>query len=277
MLRLMLFTVALLAGGAAAWLALSGQSGASNNVRANEDSPLVDVLLASADIEQGGVLTLENLRWQPWPKDLVKRSFIVRAERPEATTELSGSIARNHIFAGEIILAEKFAPPGSGFLSAVLSSGKRAVAVRVSAESSAGGFIRPNDRVDVLHTVPCQAQDACQSGNVVRTILRNVRVLAIDQVGTRDDSETVIVGKTATLELEPWQAETIVSAEASGMLTLVLRPSTENSEQIDLTKPQTRTVRVNRKGESEYVTVQQSSPTNQPTSQFQLGNSGGKQ
>lgn len=260
MFRMMLFSVALLAGGAAAWLALSGQSGASLSAVVPEDSPLVDVLIASADIEQGETLSAKNLRWQAWPKDLVKRTFISRSARPDAIDELNGSVARNQIFAGEIILKEKFAPAGSSFLSAVLSSGRRAVAVKVSAESSAGGFIRPNDRVDVLQTLPCQPQDGCQSGNIVRTILKNVRVLAIDQVGTRDEGETAAVGKTATLELEPWQTETIVGAEASGTLTLVLRPATENGERADTGKPDTRTVRVNREGVSEYVTIHVRAP-----------------
>ena len=227
MYRAVLFSVALAAGGVAAWLAFATPSSEALTSRAEQAATKVDVLVAVANAEQGSVLLETSMQWQPWPMDSLKPAFITRTKQPEAIEELTGSILRSPIFAGELILAEKIAPAGSGFLSAVLETGRRAVAVRVSAESSAGGFIRPNDRVDVLHTAPCKSQEGCLSGNEVRTILSGVRVLAIDQVGMRDDAETVSVGKTATMELEPWQAEAIIGAQASGMLTLVLRSAAE--------------------------------------------------
>lgn len=256
MFRILLFSLAICAGGIAGWLALASPPRAALVAGAPEPSPMVDVLVASGNIEQGQVIAPENMKWQAWPAGVVQPNFVTRTAQPEAINELTGAIVRSPIFSGELILSEKIAPAGSGFLSALLGSGKRAVGVRVSAESSAGGFIRPNDRVDVLNTIPCQGQDGCQSGSEVKTILRNVRVLAVDQIGTRDETETVGVGKTATLELEPWQAETIISAQASGMLTLVLRPAVETGEVSGSDKPLPRTVRVRRAGIAETVTFQ---------------------
>ena len=227
MYRVILFSVALFAGGIAALLAVATPPNAALSAGAQQEVTKVDVLVAVDNLDQGSVLQQTDMQWQSWPVGAVKPFFITRPTQPDAITELTGSIMRSPIYASEFIHAEKIAPAGSGFLSAVLSSGRRAVAVRVSAESSAGGFIRPNDRVDVLHTAPCKSQEACQSGNEVNTILKAVRVLAIDQIGMRDDTETVSVGKTATLELESWQAEAIIGAQASGTLTLVLRPATE--------------------------------------------------
>lgn len=270
MYRAILFSVALCAGGVAGWLALATPPRAALSVGAAQETRKIDVLVAVEDIEQGSVLQGTAMRWQSWPLDAVQPYFITRSAQSEAITELTGSILRSPIYAGEFIHAGKIAPAGSGFLSAVLSSGRRAVAVRVSAESSAGGFIRPNDRVDVLHTVACKSEEACRSGNEVHTILKAVRVLAIDQIGMRDDADTVSVGKTATVELEPWQAEAIIGAQASGTLTLVLRPATEAA--IETTwqaqepkhaeqKPkeqetESRVVRVRRAGVLETVTIQ---------------------
>lgn len=256
MFRVILFSVALCAGGIAAWLALATPPSAALTLAEKQEPRTAEVLVAVENIAQGEALQDIHMQWQPWPVDAVKPTFITQVKQPEAISELTGSILRGPIFAGELILAEKIAPAGSGFLSAVLSSGLRAVAVRVSAESSAGGFIRPNDRVDVLHTAPCKSQEGCHSGNEVRTILKGVRVLAIDQVGTRDDAETVSVGKTATMELEPWQAEAIISAQASGMLTLVLRPASETGITPDPEKPHVSVVRVRRAGMLETINLQ---------------------
>ncbi len=120
---------------------------------------------------------------------------------------------------GEPIRDSKLASKDSGYMAAMLPSGKRAVAVRVSAESSAGGFILPNDRVDVLHT----------GKGGTRTLLTSIRVLAIDQNAVDSGADTA-VGKTATLELEPEQAEALAGAQASGALSLALRSTADNKE-----------------------------------------------
>ncbi len=114
------------------------------------------------------------------------------------------------------------ARPGSGFLSAILPSGMRAIAVRISASNTAGGFILPGDRVDVVQTVAQQASSDAPAENVSRTILSNIKVLAIDQTVGEKEGEAAAIGKTATLELDPAQVELITAAEASGTLSLAL-------------------------------------------------------
>src|SRR5690606_32995164 len=110
-----------------------------------------------------------------------------------------------------------------------LPSGKRAVATQISADTSAGGFILPNDRVDVIMT---RATEESASGYLTETILQDIRVLAIDQtIGEDDDGRKVRLGQTATLELTPEQAEIItVAQQMAGRLTLALRPTVDVGE-----------------------------------------------
>lgn len=262
MLRIMIFVISLSAGGAAAWLTTSAPPAAMPP--AAEISPALEiateeVLVASADLAQGGTISETNVRWQSWPKEAVSTAFILRSQRPGALEDLAAYSARTRIVAGEPILEEKLTAPGAGFLSATLRAGKRAVAVRVTAENTAGGFILPNDRVDVLHTLTVAGADGPAAKTVSRTILRNVQVLAIDQMSEEAKTESV-VGKTATLELDMDQVETIASAQASGTLSLALRPSAETAEEVaeepqEVVAEVRKTIRVRRAGQLEIVEI----------------------
>jgi pilus assembly protein CpaB len=114
---------------------------------------------------------------------------------------------------------------GSGFMAAILPKGMRAVSMEVSAENAAGGFILPDDHVDVVLTRHDKMQTAGGASDkiVSESILRNVRVLAIDQAVEEKAGQRVVVGKTATLELTPDQAETLQLAKQQGSLSLALR------------------------------------------------------
>lgn len=244
MLRLALLIVALSAGGGAAWVALAMQGNPATATMV-DPAPVVmpEVLVASSDLAQGQALSKENMRWQSWPGSAVNPVYITRSARHDAVETLSGSIVRSRVIAGEPLRAEKLVPLNAGFLSTLLPAGKRAMAIRISAESTAGGFILPNDRVDVLHTVADQGQGDGPKQHVSRTILRNIPVLAIDQIvdeRARDEkskneksvSKAVVVGKTATLELDLPQAEVVAAAEATGTLSLVLRSAADNGESL---------------------------------------------
>jgi pilus assembly protein CpaB len=253
-LRIFILLLALGAGGFAAWLTLAVQSPreAMTIVTPPPSIPTVEVLVASADLAQGQALTDANIRWVPWPKDAMSPGFISRPDRADALTALSGSVVRSAFLSGEPIREEKLARLSSGLLAAMLPSGKRAVAIRVSAENTAGGFILPNDRVDVIQTVARQGQ----AENLSRTILSNIRVLAVDQRADEAKGQAVVVGKTATLELSPEQAEVIASGQASGLLSLALRSVTDSSEEPLLRPQSSKSVRILRAGRSEVVNIQ---------------------
>jgi pilus assembly protein CpaB len=252
MLRLGLLLVALVAGGLAAWLVFAArpQPVVTTVVAPAPEVPLQDVLVASSDLLPAQTLTKETLRWQAWPPSALNPVYITRSSRPDALNALAGAIVRNRISVGEPIREENLTPRHAGFLATILPAGKRAMAVRTSAENTAGGFIKPNDRVDVLHS------DG--QAHVSRTILRNVQVLAIDDLvddtskdGNNKNNKANVIGKTATLELDPSQAEVLTAAQATGTLSLSLRSVVDND---DYRQQDTRTIRIIRAGHSEIVT-----------------------
>jgi pilus assembly protein CpaB len=166
------------------------------------------------------------MQWQTWPAATASSTFIRRNERPDATTQIAGSIARAPFIAGEPIREPKLVKAiGSGFMAAILPAGMRAVSTEISPETGAGGFILPNDRVDVLLSKREKNPDKNGSADIVNSeiILANVRVLAIDQAPKEKDGQNAVVGRTVTLELKPEQAETLARSRQSGTLTLALR------------------------------------------------------
>ena len=222
--RIVVLTIAVGAGGIAAFLA----SGSDNKPAPTEpvaQLQTVDVLVAKSDIGLGQTVTPEDVQWQTWPATTASNTFIRRNERPDATTQIAGSIARAPFIAGEPIREPKLVKAnGSGFMAAILPTGMRAISTEISPESGAGGFILPNDRVDVILSKRDKNPDRT-GPDVVNSeiILSNVRVLAIDQAPKEKDGQNAVVGKTVTLELKPEQAETLARARQTGTLALALR------------------------------------------------------
>lgn len=256
MLRTAIFAVALMSGGTAAWLS-RGSDSAIADAASTATVPMEHVLVAAADLVPGTRIDAAALRWQPWPQDALNESYITQAAKPDATEAFVGMAVRSPLLSGEPVYSGKLAPSNAGLLSVMLSEGSRAVAVRISADTTAGGLILPNDRVDVLHTRVRQGVDG-QADASSRAILRKVRVLAIDQ--TVDAETGSVVGKTATLELSPEAAETIVAAEAAGAITLALRsvndadePEQELAAEQLVQAPPAKAVRVFRGVQQEMV------------------------
>jgi pilus assembly protein CpaB len=222
--RIAVLAVALVAGGIAAYLA-SGSSEAPAPVQPVAQIQTVDVLVAKTDIGLGQSVKPDDLQWQPWPAASASGSLINRTSRAEALKEFTGSIARSPFVAGEPIREQKLVKAdGSGFMAAILPQGFRAVSTEISPETGAGGFILPNDRVDVLLTKRDKNPDGKGADMPVsEVILSNIRVLAIDQAPKEKEGSSALVGRTATLELKPEQTETLARSRQSGTLSLALR------------------------------------------------------
>lgn len=181
-----------------------------------------DVLVTAKDFGLGDAVTEDSLKWQEWPEEGVTPDLITRDQHPDAISELAGSIARAPFVAGEPIKGQKLIKAGEGgILAAILPSGMRAISTPISEESAAGGFILPNDRVDVILSRRMQVGNSEQQ--VSETILRNVRVLAIGQTLEPTGDEKVVSGATATLELSPQQTEILSLAQSMGQISLSLR------------------------------------------------------
>lgn len=242
--RLLLLLVAVIAAAAAMYVALQE---APPPIPAPEavvetppavqvvEEPRVPVLVAGRPIAIGERLTAATVEWAPWPEAVARPEFIVEA--PDALEQIEGAVARQEFLAGEPIRLDKLSE-GEGYLSAILPEGSRAVAVSVSPETGSGGFIQPNDHVDVVLT----RSGATGGVQMSATILADVRVLAIGnrlgRTAPTTEGEAEAAGPEtaqgfeqqtiATLALAPREAETLASAANMGRLSLVLRPLSEN-------------------------------------------------
>jgi len=224
--RVVVLAVALAAGGAAAFLVSSGDDNKpAPAAAAVVQLPTVDVLIAKGDIGMGTAVSTEDFQWQAWPAATTGGSYITKKDRPNAIEQLAGSITRGPFTAGEPIRETKLikANGASGFMAAILPSGMRAVSTEISPETGAGGFILPNDRVDVILSRRAGSDSRSSRTPTSETILANVRVLAIDQTVEEKNGQRVVVGKTATIELTPSQAETLAQSRQLGTLSLALR------------------------------------------------------
>lgn len=196
--------------------------------------PMVDILVASKDLAMGEKLIESTINWKEWPKNSVSDAMITKDEMPDALEKYKLARARLPIYTGEPLVERKLVILGqSGFMSAILPKGMRAISVAISERSAAAGFILPNDRVDVILTR--KIDDPTTNQKVVKseTVLTNVRVLAINQTyrqETNEDKVTVTEGKTATVELDPIQTEVITMVESAGELSLALRSIAENGD-----------------------------------------------
>ncbi|MCI5078033.1 Flp pilus assembly protein CpaB [Oricola sp.] len=221
--RIIILAVAVIAAGAAGFLAMNmvAPPSAPQVVETAPQLELDEVLVANEDLNIGMAID-GQLRWQDWPVNALSPDYITRTTRPDAIDELRGSVVRSTIATGEPIRPIKLLGPDQSFMSSILPSGKRAVATQIAADTSAGGFILPDDYVDVIMT----SRPPERNGSfVTETILENIRVLAIDQTIREDEEGRLVqVGQTATLELTPRQAEIItVAQQMADRLTLALR------------------------------------------------------
>ena len=203
--------------------------------------PTKQVLVANIKIPVGKFVAADDLRWQEWPASANIESFIEQEKQPEGLEKMVGAVARYDLVVGEPVTTSKLVHPGTaGFMAVMLTPGMRAVSVEIAAETASGGFIQPNDRVDVIVTREVQATNANggQSGGMqnIRSdlILSNIRVLAIDatygapevkgeEAAPQAGQGQVIIGSRATLELTERDATLLNTAKKAGEIALTLR------------------------------------------------------
>ena len=238
--RIVVLGIAGVAGLAAMYLASVGDNKPAPVAAPVAQLPTVEVLVAKSDIGLGQAVKAEDVQWQRWPAETASSAFIRHDTNADAMNDVIGSIARAPFIIGEPIREQKLVKAnGSGFMAAILPSGMRAVSTEISAETGAGGFILPNDRVDVILSRRDKNLDQQMGGRDIVTteiLLSNVRVLAIDQAPKEKDGNNSLVGKTVTLELKPEQAETLARARQSGTLALALRSIADVNEKTDETR-----------------------------------------
>ena len=226
--RILVLGLALVAASAAAFLARGVMGGGVPSVAAKVAPaiPMSEVLVAATNVQPGLSLTTEMVKWQRWPTSSVDPSFITHASAPNLGDAIKGVVARVPLYAGQPISNTAIIHGNAvGIMAASLQPGMRALSIAINVDSGAGGFILPNDRVDVMLTTKSNESPPRVR---VKTILTNVRVLAVDQTFTEDKNTKTVVGKTATMELTPSQAELVAAAQTTGVISLSLRGLGDN-------------------------------------------------
>lgn len=229
--QIAVLAVAVAAGGAAFMMMNSSSPPAEQPVvQAAPTVPTEMVLVASRDLPYGTELADTDSSWVEWPKAALPAGALTKSEAANAQEDVRTSYVRIPISGGEPIRKDRLVKGvTAGLMSTMLAPGKRAIAIDVSLNNTAGGFILPNDRVDVIR-IYRDAEATKDSGHEVynsEVVLKNVRVLAMGQTLEKKGAEPVVTGSTATLELDPRQAQAIILAQRTGQLTLSLRPITD--------------------------------------------------
>jgi pilus assembly protein CpaB len=202
------------------------------------------ILVAALDLPAGRLVRADDFKWQAWPLEGLPDGAVREGEKDASS--FTGAVVRSHVMAGEPILDARFARPGDrGFMAAVLAPGRRAVSVPLTATSGNAGFVLPGDRVDLIVTVAVKSDDGRPTTRAIdrrasETLLRNLRVLAVDQRVDGENKEAV-VGKTATLEVTPKEAEIILLAEEIGKIALSLRGLVEDDADDSTSLPPSHT------------------------------------
>jgi pilus assembly protein CpaB len=234
--RIVVLGIALVAAAGAAFMVRGLLGGGTSKVEARTAPPVAmsEVLVANANLTPGQPLLAEQVRWQRWPTSSVDPSFITHAGAGSEAEAVKGTVVRAPILQGQPIVSTALVhADAAGFMAAMLTPGMRAASFPISTDSGVAGFILPNDRVDVILT----RKPSGEGQQVIsRTILSDVRVLAVDQTFKQEKDTKTLVAKTATVEVMPDQAEKLSSAQSAGSLSLTLRPLGDN-DAVALNKP----------------------------------------
>lgn len=192
------------------------------------------ILVAARDLPAGTIIGPDSFRFQPWPANMIDNAFFNDDQTPD-TRPLMGQVVRLTVAAGQPIPRTSLVKPGDrGFLAAALGPGMRAITVGVSAETGVAGFVFPGDRVDMVLTQTIGADE--NTFRASETIIRNMRILAIDQQATptdEDGNRNAKISQTVTLEVTPRLAEKIKVAQTLGALSLTLRSMAETPAELE--------------------------------------------
>lgn len=217
--NLIIAAAAVLIGLLAVYLANTWFSGVEERQeRVAQEQQLVRIAVANQDLEFGSPLTQDNVRLTSWPANSVPQGAYLEADTQRLLA--GGNVAIRPISRGEPILLNRISE--RAVLSANLPADMRAVTVPVDAVTGVAGFVTPGDVVDVLVTRQIPGDGANSDDKMVSVVLERVPVLAIDLRAGEGNTEAAL-GKTATLQVSPRDAQKLVLATQVGRLSLALR------------------------------------------------------
>ena len=207
------------------------------------------ILVAPTPIQPGDTITIDKLAWKEWPLLSINPQYITKEDKVDLKV-LDGAVARYPILEGEpIIMSNVIKTDGKSILAAVIRPGMRAVSVPYTKIVNAPALIAPGDLIDVV--IPQKSSKQVVNANsenfVGQTIIRGVRVLAVDETIEKSSSgKDLSTPKTLTLEVTPQQAELLAVAIPKDAIVISMRSvfGSQNSSQDeypkseDLTSPE---------------------------------------
>jgi pilus assembly protein CpaB len=194
----------------------------------------VEVLVASKPMGPGESLSPAVLEWRPWPKEAMLPGMIRRDRDGGAMQRIASARTLSPLAKGEPLMESKLIfPEDGGYLSAMLSPGMRAIAIPVNKVRTAGGYIKPYDRVDLLFVR--KGSDLSKA----EVVMENVKVLAINKevVGKKNGNgkkgakgpEPNKNASRAVLEMTLPQARVVTKLTRKGRIYLALRSLADKS------------------------------------------------
>ncbi len=230
----LLLSVALMLSAGAAWVA--NKWILQRTVPAAEANMGTTVVAAALKIPFGQKIELAHIKAVPMPDHLVPNGAF------DDVSKVEGRIAKQELLPGEIILEGRVAEHLEGStLAAVLDPKMRAVTLRVNDVIGVAGFLAPSNRVDILAT-----RRNGKSRPVTQTLLKNIKVLAVDQTANPGNNEPVIV-RAVTMEMSPRQSEALVNARSEGSIQLTLRNPLADSKVVPKSQATKKKVRNKKK------------------------------
>ncbi len=182
-----------------------------SDANAEPDDNYVQVVEVAQTIPIGSIVDAKQLRVRAYPEDLAPEGTFTSLD------EVVGKIAKESLYAGDVVRAERVIEKGEGSsLASLIGKEKRALTIRVNDVVGVAGFLLPGDRVDVLNTFRSGA------GTITEVVLGNVKILAIDQTAQNNENRPRVV-RAVTVEVSLEQAEELMNAQSRGGLQLALR------------------------------------------------------
>ncbi len=179
--------------------------------------PTVEVYVVNRALKYGELLTPADVQLMAWPKDALPETIFTDEKLlfPVGEKQMRTVVRAMEKF--EPLLSVKVTEPGEDAgITARLSKGMRAFAVKVDVTTGVSGFLRPGDTVDVYWSGQVNGSD------LTKLIQTGIKVVAIDQSADTDQSNPAVVAKTITVEATPQQVAELAQATTSGHLSLSL-------------------------------------------------------
>jgi pilus assembly protein CpaB len=198
-------------------------SGAGRRVRSGWH--LVPVVVAATDLPEGTAVTLEMVSQRSVPEQFVTSSVI----KPESTQYVVSQKILVPVQAGDPLLWSQFeSARASERLSKKVFRRMRAYDVATAKSIAVGGWIQPNDRVDVIVNVSNPDPNRLKGAErVAVTVLENITVLSTGKITSSTPTALLKHGDKdyvdVSLLLIPEEAELLALANDVAEISFTLR------------------------------------------------------